>query len=78
MMDKLIEWGDGLHQYRDEPETVFVEKYRIWATACLYNTQASLLMDEIQTAFRALMAIKRRLEGSLRQHVLAASEIFRK
>ena len=51
-MDKLIQWGDGFYQYRDDPETVFVKIQM--SDACLYNTQASLLMDEIQTAFKAL------------------------
>ena len=55
-MDKLIEWGDGFYQYRDDPETVFVKIEM--GDACLYNTQASLLMDEIQTAFKALWPSK--------------------
>ena len=55
-MDKLIQWGDGFYQYRDDPETVFVKIQM--GDACLYNTQASLLMDEIQTAFKALWPSK--------------------
>ena len=55
-MDKLIQWGDGFYQYRDDPETAFVKIQM--GDACLYNTQASLLMDEIQTAFKALWPSK--------------------
>ena len=55
-MNKLIEQGDWFYQYRDDPETVFV-KIQL-GDACLYNTQASLLMDEIQTAFKALWPSK--------------------
>ena len=55
-MNKLIEWGDGFSQWRDDPETVFVKIQM--GDACLYNTQASLLMDEIQTAFKALWPSK--------------------
>ena len=55
-MDKLIEWGDGFYQYRADPETVFIQIQM--GDACLYNTQASLLMNEIQTAFKALWPSK--------------------
>ena len=55
-MDKLIQWGDGFYQYRDDPETAFVKIQM--GDACLDNTQASLLMDEIQTAFKALWPSK--------------------
>ena len=55
-MDKLIKWDDGFYQYCDDPETVFVKIEM--GDACLYNTQANLLMDEIQTTFKALWPSK--------------------
>ena len=55
-MNKLIEWDDGFFQWRDEPQTVFIKIQM--GDACLYNTQARLLMDQIQAEFDALRPSK--------------------
>jgi hypothetical protein len=55
-MNRLIEWGDGFSQWRDEPETVLIQIQM--GDACLYNTQASLLMNEIQNEFNGLWPSK--------------------
>ena len=55
-MTNLIEWSDGFYQWRDDHERVFLQIR--FGDACLYKTQAILLMDEIQTEFDALKPSK--------------------
>lgn len=55
-MTDLIEWDDGFYQLRDDHEHVFLQIQL--GDVCLYETQAMLLMEEIQTEFDALKPSK--------------------
>ena len=55
-MTDLIEWSDGFYQWREDHDHVFLQIQ--FGDACLYKTQAMLLMDEIQTEFDSLKPSK--------------------